>query len=322
MQTYILRRFLLIIPTFLLVTIIIFLTIRLIPGNVIEKMISQMALMGAGNFSNEEAIAEIERFLGLDLPMHIQYAQWIGGVLQGDLGLSLWTKAPVTRIISDRVPASFELGFLALIISLAIALPVGILSAIRPNTAGDYILRSIAIFFICVPSFWLGTLILTYPSIWWGWGPRLFYVSFFEDPIGNLGMFLIPAFVLGMWLSGITMRLTRSMMLEVLRQDYVRTAWSKGLRERVIMLRHVLKNAMIPVVTMIGLQLPVLIGGAVVIEYLFSLPGLGALVVSSLVDRDYTIVSGVNLIITGFVLVVNVLVDLSYAWLDPRIRYK
>ena len=165
-------------------------------------------------------------------------------------------------------------------------------------------------------------MVLLYPALWWDWAPRMFYISFFEDPLANLGMMILPAAILGLWLSGFTMRFTRTMMLEVLGQDYVRTAWAKGLRERVVVTRHVMKNALIPVVTMIGLQLPVMIGGAVIVEYLFQIPGMGALIVEAVNIRDYPLVSGANLVMAAFVLVINIGVDLSYAWLDPRIRYR
>ena len=319
MRTYIIRRLLLIIPTALIVTIIVFFTFRLIPGDIVDLMAALQISQGSGSGEQREAL---RRELGLDLPIHIQYGRWLSGVLRGDLGKSLWTKLPVAENIINRLPVSLEVGILGLIISLAIALPVGVLSGMRPETNMDYLLRSIAILFICIPNFWLATIILIYPSVWWAWSPRMTYISFMEDPLANLGMFIIPAAILGMWLSGVTMRLIRTMMLEVLREDYVRTAWAKGLKEKVIVLRHVLKNALIPMVTMLGLQLPVMIGGAVIVEYIFSLPGLGSLTVDAINRRDYPIVSGINLFVAGFVLVINILVDISYAWLDPRIRYQ
>ena len=319
MRTYIIRRLLLIIPTALIVTIIVFFTFRLIPGDIVDLMAALQISQGSGSGDQREAL---RRELGLDLPIHIQYGRWLSAVLRGDLGKSLWTKLSVAENIINRLPVSLEVGILGLIISLAIALPVGVLSGMRPETNMDYLLRSIAILFICIPNFWLATIILIYPSVWWAWSPRMTYISFMEDPLANLGMFIIPAAILGMWLSGVTMRLIRTMMLEVLREDYVRTAWAKGLKEKVIVLRHVLKNALIPMVTMLGLQLPVMIGGAVIVEYIFSLPGLGSLTVDAINRRDYPIVSGINLFVAGFVLVINILVDISYAWLDPRIRYE
>ena len=314
MQAYILRRLLLIVPTMIIVSLIVFATIRLIPGDVIDYMVSTRY------FTADAAVALREK-LGLNLPAHVQYGRWISGVIRGDFGESLITSLPVADTILQRLPRSLELGALSLLFALLIALPVGIYSGMNPESAGDQILRSIAILFICIPSFWLGTMILILPAVWFRWSPPMHFVSFWKDPLANLTLFGIPAIVLGMWLSGVTMRLTRTMMLEVLRQDYVRTAWAKGLRERVVVLRHALKNALNPVLTMIGLQLPVLIGGAVVVEHIFNLPGIGSLVVTTLAQRDYTILSALNLLMAAFVLLVNVLIDISYAWLDPRIQY-
>ena len=314
MQAYILRRLLLIVPTMAIVSLIVFLTIRLIPGDVIEYMVSQ-------RYFTAEAAEALREKLGLDLPAHVQYGRWISGVIRGDFGESLITSLPVAETILQRLPRSLELGAMSLLFALLIALPVGIYSGMNPESVGDQILRSIAILFICIPSFWLGTMILILPAVWFRWSPPMYFVSFWEDPLANVTLFIIPAIVLGMWLSGITMRLTRTMMLEVLRQDYVRTAWAKGLRERVVVLRHALKNALNPVLTMVGLQLPVLIGGAVVVEHIFNLPGIGSLVVTTLAQRDYTILAGLNLLMAAFVLLVNVIIDISYAWLDPRIQY-
>ena len=264
----------------------------------------------------------LRRELGLDLPIHLQYARWMSGVVRGDLGTSFWSKLPVTEQIVIGLPVSLEVGSLALVFSLLIALPVAIYSGIRPDSVTDHVLRAVAIAFICVPSFWIGTMVLIYPPIWWGWAPRLSWIPFYANPVAHTIMVVIPAFILGMWLSGITMRLTRNMMLEVLRQDYIRTAWAKGLRERLVIVRHALKNALIPVLTMVGLQLPVLVGGAVVVESIFNLPGVGGIMVQAMEKRDYAIVSGLNLIAATFVLFVNLIIDISYAWLDPRIRYQ
>ena len=209
-----------------------------------------------------------------------------------------------------------------IIIGLLIALPVGIYSAIRQDTIGDYAGRSIAVTFISVPTFWTATMVMIYPALWWGWSPSMELIPFSQDPLGHLKMFLLPSAILGTVLSGTTMRMTRTMALEVLRQDYIRTAWSKGLREKIIVLRHVLKNALIPVVTIIGFQLPIIIGGSVIIEQIFVLPGLGTLLLDAINDRDYTIVSGINLLIATAVVLINLLIDLTYAFLDPRVRYR
>jgi peptide/nickel transport system permease protein len=237
------------------------------------------------------------------------------------MGNSLWTDIPVFEEITSRLPVSAELGLLALIIGQVIALPIGVYSAIRQDSAGDYVGRSLAILCIAIPSFWLGTMIMVFPALWWGWAPPMRYIPFFDDPMGNIGQFIIPALILGMVLSGTTMRMTRTMMLEVLRQDYIRTAWAKGLSERTVVLRHALKNALIPVVTIVGMQLPTLIGGSVVLEQIFCLPGIGQYLLKVINQRDYPVISGINIIMASFVLVINLLVDITYAFLDPRIHY-
>ena len=322
MRTYIIRRLLLAIPTVFLVSVIVFIMMRLIPGDIIDIIISQYAYWGAGGTIDRAGVA---RMLGinLDAPLLVQYGQWAGNIfLHGDFGTSLWTRTPVIDDILARVPVTFELGLLGLIISQIIALPIGIYSAARQDTWGDYMARSFAILCIAIPSFWLGTLIIVFPSIWWGYMPPITLIPFTENPIGNLEMFIIPAVVLGMVISGLTVRLTRTMMLEVLRQDYIRTAWEKGLRERVVLIRHALKNALIPVITMVGLYLPVLVGGTVIIEQIFNLPGMGILIIKSIELRDYPIVSAVVLIFAVAIVLINLMVDLTYAFLDPRIRYK
>jgi peptide/nickel transport system permease protein len=215
-----------------------------------------------------------------------------------------------------------ELGALAIILGLMIALPIGVFSAIRQDTAGDYVARSFAIICISVPGFWLGTMVLLYPSIWWGWVVPVEYIPFVENPLRNLQMFAIPSIIMGMLAAGGTMRITRTMILEVLRQDYVRTAWSKGLRERAVVIRHVLRNAFIPMITIVGMQIPGMIGGAVIIEQIFALPGMGRLMLGALAQRDYIVVSGVNLVVAFVVVVMNLVVDLTYGLLDPRVHYK
>jgi len=316
MRAYIIRRGISIIPTLFLVTLFVFFSVRLIPGDVIGLMIEEQ--QGVETISREE----IEHMLGLDLPIHIQYGHWMLGVVHGDLGTSVWTKRSVTQVIVNRLPVSFELGIIALLIALGISIPVGIYSAIRQDTGGDYIARSFAIACIALPSFWIGTMVVVFPSIWWQWSPPVTLIPFTKDPSGNLGMFIIPAAILGMVMSGTTMRMTRTMMLEVLRQDYIRTAWSKGLKEKIVIMRHALKNALIPVVTIIGLQMPIIIGGSVVLEKIFCLPGIGWLMIDAINTRDYAIVSGINLLMATFVLAVNLLVDLTYSYLDPRVQYR
>ena len=323
MQSYLIRRILLFIPTIFIVTIIVFLLMRLVPGDVVELMVMQHGAEQEAGTMSELNAQVIREMMGLDKPIHIQYINWVGDIfLHGSLGKSLWSSSDVLEEILNRLPVTFELGLMGMIIAQLIAIPVGIISAIRQDSWLDYLFRGLAIMLIAMPGFWLGTMITVYPSIWWNWSPPMELVTFGENPFENLKMFILPAIVLGINLSGTTMRMTRTMMLEVLRQDYTRTAWAKGLRERAVVVRHALKNALIPVVTMIGLYLPVLVGGTVVIEQLFCLPGMGRLVVQAINVRDYTVVSGVNLIVASFVMVAILLTDMAYAWLDPRIRFK
>ena len=246
----------------------------------------------------------------------------MSGVFQGNLGLSLWDERPILDEIIKKIPISLELGIIAIITGLLIAFPIGIYSAIRQDSIGDYVGRSIAIFCMAVPGFWLATMVVVFPSVWWNWTPAVVYHPITENFGENIKQFIIPGFLMGMVMSGVTMRMMRTMMLEVLRQDYIRTAWAKGLRERVVVIRHALKNAMIPVITIIGLQLPVLIGGTVIMERIFNLPGMGRYMLDALSIRDYPIISGVNVMMATVILMVNLLVDLTYGWLDPRIRYR
>ena len=320
MRAYIIRRLLLIIPTVFILTILVFLSVRFIPGDIIDVMVGELGMMGMGGPIDREAL---ERKLGLDVPVYVQYGRWIGGILlHGTLGESLLGGFTVDEKILARLPVTIELGVLAIVIGLVIALPVGIYSAIRQYTVADYVGRSFAIIGLATPNFWLGLMVMIYPAIWWSWSPPMQLIPFSEDPLGNLGMFLIPSLILGTASAAATMRMTRTMMLEVLRQDYIRTAWSKGLKERIVVIRHAIKNALIPVVTLIGLQLPILIGGAVIIENIFNLPGLGRLMLDALEIRDYPLVSGINLLFATAVVGINLMIDLIYAYLDPRVRYE
>jgi peptide/nickel transport system permease protein len=317
MQAYILRRLLALVPTLIFASIIVFTTVRLIPGDIIDLMLSQNDI-SAGKMDREALV----QALGLDRPLWSQYITWVGNLLRGDLGNSLWQSTPVVDRLIERIPATFELGLIAILIGLSIALPVGIYSAIRQDTAGDYIARSFSILLLAVPSFWLGTMVVVIPSIFWGWSPEVSYIPFTEDPWGNLQQMLVPAAVLGAALSAVTMRMTRTMMLEVLRQDYIRTAAAKGLPERLVVFRHALRNALIPVITLIGLQAPLVIGGAVIIEQIFGIPGMGTLLLDAVNQRDYPIITGVFLVTGLAVMLINLVVDLSYGLLDPRVRVR
>ena len=321
MRAYLIRRLLLIIPTLFILSILVFLSVRFIPGDVIDVMQGRMQEMGVvGTGVDREAL---EQMLGLDVPAYVQYGRWIGNIFRhGSLGESLMGDWSVEEKIVGRLPVTLELGLMSIVIGLVIALPVGIYSAVRQDTAVDYVGRSVAILGLATPNFWLAIMVMVYPVIWWRWSPPMRLITFSEDPLGNLGMFLIPSVILGTALAAATMRMTRTMMLEVLRQDYVRTAWSKGLKERVVVVRHAVKNAFIPIVTTIGLQVPILVGGAVIIENIFNLPGLGRLLLAALNDRDYPVVSGINLFFATAVMAINLLIDLIYAFLDPRVRYE
>ena len=318
MSAYIIRRLLLVIPTLIIMSVIVFLLVRFIPGDVIDAMAKDMVF--TGGIIDREAL---EHTLGLDVPVYVQYGRWIWDiVLHGSLGESLVSRFSVKEKIVGRLPVTAQLGVMAIVIGLLIALPVGIYSAIRQDTAADYLGRSVAIIGLATPNFWIALMVLLYPAIWWGWSPPMRLIPFTEDPLGNLGVFIIPSLILGTALSAATMRVSRTMMLEVLRQDYIRTAWSKGLKERVVIMRHALKNALIPIVTLVGLQLPILVGGSVIMENIFNLPGLGRLMVSALTDRDYTVVSGLNLLFGTAVVGVNLMIDLIYPYLDPRVRQR
>ena len=321
MGTYIIRRLLLVIPTLLIVTALTTVAIRLIPGDAVDVLVGQMDLSGKEN--RVELRARLEAELGLDAPIPVQYVRWWKDVLlHGDLGDSIFMGISVKDQIKQRLPVTLEIGVLALIIAMLISFPIAIFSAVRQDTIGDYAFRSLAIIFISLPEFWVGIMVVVFPSIWWGWSPPIINISLWDDPIGNLKMYILPAAILGMGINGVNMRLMRTMMLEVVREDYIRTAYAKGLTERVVILRHAVKNALIPVVTVIGLNVPVVIGGSIIIEQIFGLPGMGRLAVEAAFIRDYPVIIGVTLVYAFVVLLIILITDLSYAFLDPRIRYK
>ena len=316
MQGYIIRRFLALIPTLIFASFIVFITIRLIPGNIIDLMLSQNDVS-----ASKQTREQLEAVLGLDTPIYIQYFKWMGALLfKGSLGNSLWTNTPVMEEILYRLPITLELGFLGLIVALIIGIPIGVYAALRQDTIGDYILRTASILALAIPAFWTGTLVMVFPSIWWGWSPSVKYITFTQDPLGNLALMAIPALILGKALAAVIMRLTRTLMLEVLRQDYIRTAKAKGLATGTIVMRHALRNALIPVVTLIGLQAPVIFGGTVILEQIFVIPGMGLLLLEAVNSRDYPTITGVFLVIGVAVVFINLIVDLSYGWLDPKVR--
>ena len=313
LRRYVAKRLLIAIPSLLIASLIVFTLPRFIPGDAVQLMLAEKAYA--------KDIDELRAKLGLDRPLYVQYFEWVGRVVRGDFGESLWTRRPVLEEIGQRLPVTFTLAGLALTFALTIAIPVGVISAARQDTLADFVARSTAILGLSVPGFWLATLLIVLPAIWWGWRPVGDFVEFSRDPVRHVRQLLLPAAILGIAASAALMRLTRGMLLEVLRQDYVRTAWAKGLAERRVVLKHGLRNAIIPVVTLLGTQLPQIIGGTVVIETVFGLPGMSRFLFDAINQRDYPVIQGVNLLVVSTVVMVNLGVDALYAVLDPRIRY-
>jgi peptide/nickel transport system permease protein len=313
MRTYVLRRLLIAVPSLLLATFIVFTLPRLIPGDVVQLMLEEKAY--------GKDLEELRAKLGLDRPIYVQYGAWLSTIAHGNFGESLWTRQSVVSELARRMPVTVTLGAMALAVALMIGVPIGVVAAIRPDGVIDFFARSAAILGLSVPAFVQAIVIILLPAIWWGWTPSVRYVEFSQDPVMHVLQFVLPSVILGVASAAAIMRLTRGMLLEVLRQDYVRTAWAKGLRERVVVLKHALKNAIIPVVTVLGLQVAQIAGGTVIIEEVFSLPGMGQLLVASIVQRDYPVIQGINLLIVGIIVATNLAVDLCYAVLDPRIRY-
>jgi peptide/nickel transport system permease protein len=315
MRQYVLRRLALAIPTLVLVSVIVFAIMRLMPGDVVIRMVEGHAYA--------PTVEALRKELGLDRPASVQYLEWVAGILlRGDFGNSYWTRQPIWDEFIRRFPVTLELAAFTILSSVVIGVLVGIVSAVRQDTVSDYVGRVLAILALSVPYFGLAVLVVVLPSIYFKWTPVYTYVPFTTDPVENVKIMLVPALVFGVTRAGPIMRIMRSALLEVLRQDYIRTAWSKGLPERAIVLRHALKNALIPVVSLIGLQMPLYIGGSVIIEAIFRLPGVGLFFFEALTRLDYPVVQSVNLIIAAMVVGLNLAIDLSYAFLDPRIRYR
>jgi peptide/nickel transport system permease protein len=313
LRRYVLRRLLVAVPSLLIATFIVFALPRLLPGDVVQLMMEEK---GYG-----KDLEELRAKLGLNRPLVVQYGTWLGHVARGDLGESLWTRQPVVTELARRLPITLTLGVFATVISIVIGVPIGIVSAVRQDGFLDFIARSSAILGLSVPAFVQAIVVILLPAIWWGWTPLVSFTRFSESPGTYFLQFLLPATILGIASAAAIMRLTRAQLLEVLRQDYVRTAWAKGLRERVVVLKHSLKNALIPVVTVLGLQVAAIAGGAVIVEVIFSIPGTGQFLVDAITQRDYPVIQGVNLVIVATVVACNLAVDVLYAALDPRIRY-
>ena len=320
MQQYLLRRLLLVVPTIIGVTIVVSLIVQILPGDAVDILTDQQS-------GSPEELAQfredLRHELRLDRSWPEQYADWIWGVVQGDFGTSLVSsERTVWEDLSARIPVTLELAFIALVVGVLIGVPIGVFSALRQDTLGDYAGRSVAIGLLAIPNFWIATIIISIliplvglPSL------PIRYHGLFADPIENLKQMWVPGTILGLGLAGITMRLTRSQMLEVLRQDYVRTAWAKGLRERTIIGRHALRNALIPIVTVIGVQISIVISGSVVMESIFVLPGMGLRLIRALGARDIPVILAINLFVAIAVVLANLIIDLAYSTIDPRIRY-
>jgi peptide/nickel transport system permease protein len=314
MQRYIMRRLLLTIPSLFGVTLIVSGMVRLLPGDAVTLMLQDYN-------GYAKSADDLRAKLGLSQPFQVQYLKWLGGIAHGDFGQSLRDRSPISHELATRLPVTFELGLLGLLISLVIAIPLGVYSAVRQDSLSDFIARSAAIAMLAIPGFWLATLAITLPALWFHWSPPLVYTRLQDSPGTNLKQMMLPALILGIGLSGSIMRLTRAQMLEVLRQDFIRTSRAKGLNERTVIYRHALRNAVVPVVTLLGLNMAVLISGTVVLESIFVLPGMGRYLLDSLNFRDYPAVQAVVLIFATVIIGINLVVDLLYAWLDPRIRY-
>jgi len=286
----------------------------LIPGDVVQLMLEEKAY--------GKDLEDLRAKLGLNRPVYVQYFEWLGAIVRTNLGESLWTRQPVLSELGRRLPVTVTLGVMAIAVAVLIGIPVGVLSAVRQDSVLDFFGRSAAILGLSIPGFVQAIVVILLPAIWWGWTPLARFVEFSKNPTGYVLQFILPAIILGIASAAGIMRLTRAMLLEVLRQDYVRTAWAKGLRERVVVLKHALKNAVIPVVTVLGLQVAGIAGGAVIIEWIFGLPGMGQFLVDAIVQRDYPVIQGINLLVVLIIVLTNLSVDLLYAVLDPRIRYQ
>jgi peptide/nickel transport system permease protein len=316
MYTYALRRLLLAIPVLLLASVIVFGLMRIMPGDALTALMAESGNVG------ERELQKLRKDLGLDRPYHEQYFLWVWQMVTFDPGYSIFTSEPISVALKQAIPVTVELALLGMGMGLLIAIPVGVLSATRQDKFADYMGRIVAISGLSLPDFWLGTLVITFAAIWFAWIPPLGYTSLWEAPWENLQQFLLPAAVLGFRLSAATMRMTRSTLLEVLREDYVRTARAKGAVERVVIYKHALKNALIPVVTIVGGQLGTLLAGTVIVETIFALPGMGRLTVEAILFRDYPVVQTNVMLVAATLVTLNLLVDLTYAWLDPRIHYR
>ncbi len=317
LSQYIVRRILLMIPTLLGVAMVIFFLMRIVPGDIVE-----LKYVGQGAMISQETLQKERQLLGLDKPLWVQFGSWIGGLIRGDFGVSMWTGRPIAHEIAIRFELSLELSVMAMVLAVMLGIPLGMLSALRQDTWVDYALRIFSIAGLAMPSFWLGIVIILVLLIFFNWLPPMEFTSFWKDPGANLAQLIWPALAVGYRYSAMIMRMTRSTMLDVLREDYIRTARAKGLFEKVILIRHALKNALLPVMSVIGLELAFLMGGLVVTEQVFNLNGLGLLLVQSIDRRDYMMTQSLVLLVAFFFIAMNFILDILFAWLDPRVRFK
>jgi peptide/nickel transport system permease protein len=315
-HVYLFQRFITAFLTLFGMSVVIFVLLRLVPGNIVDILFS------SAGFVNPAAKQEIAHELGLDQPIPIQYGRWLRDIARGDLGKSYRYDIPAWQVIKPRIPVTVELAFFALLVAVFLGVPIGVLSAVRQDTATDYLLRTLSLAGLSMPSFWLGMVIILFLVSWFGWIPSMTYVSPFEDFKAHVLQFLFPALAVGYRSSALIMRITRSSMLDVLREDYIRTAWAKGQREWIVVFGHALRNAMLPIVTVIGIEFAFMIGGLVVTETVFNLPGVARYLVDAILWRDYPVVQNLVMFIAIVVVVANLSVDLLYGWLDPRIRYR
>ena len=315
MHVYLFQRFITAFLTLFGMSVVIFILLRLVPGNIVDILFS------SAGFVNPAAKREIAHELGLDQSIPVQYGRWLRDIARGDLGKSYRYDIPAWQVIKPRIPVTVELAFFALLIAVILGVPVGVLSAVRQDTATDYLLRTLSLAGLSMPSFWLGMVIILFLVSWFGWIPSMTYVSPFEDFKAHVLQFLFPALAVGYRSSALIMRITRSSMLDILREDYIRTAWAKGQREWIVVFGHALRNAMLPVVTVIGIEFAFMIGGLVVTETVFNLPGVARYLVDAILWRDYPVVQNLVMFIAIVVVVANLSVDILYGWLDPRIHY-
>ena len=315
MRRYVLVRTLSILPTLVGVSVAVFLMIRLIPGTIVDQMI------GTEGTYSEQSMRALRAFFGLDQPIHVQYVRWLGRVLRGDLGTSWRTGLPVIQMITSRLQVTLELTLGAMLVALAVGIPLGIVSARRENTRLDHAVRVLSLFSLSIPVFWQATMLILATSLWLDWAPAVDFVSPFKSLRANLAIMALPSLALGTAVAAVFMRMTRSTLLEVMRQDYIRTARAKGLREPGVVWSHALKNSLIPLITVAGVQVGYLLGGVVVTEEVFTLPGVGRLILWAVFQRDYPLVQGTILFVSLLFMLSNLVVDLIYAYVDPRIRY-